>query len=176
MADILDLIRRRRSVRRMKDTPLPPATVERLFEAARLAPSWDNRQCWDFVAITDPQVRAALALAGGPKAAMAVAPLIVVACARPQASGQREGLDYFMLDMGIAVEHLILEAASLGLGTCWVGWFDEERVRQILAIPPEVRVVAMVPVGLPDEEPSGRPRRSMEEILSWNRWGERTAP
>ncbi len=176
MADIIDVIRARRSVRRMHDAPLPPEAVERLFEAARLAPSWDNRQCWDFVAVTDPEVRAALAEAGGPKAAMPAAPLIVVACARPEASGQRAGLDYFMLDMGIAIEHLILEAASLGLGTCWVGWFDEEKVRQALAIPPEVRVVAMVPVGLPAEEPRGRPRRRMEEILSWNRWGVRQAP
>lgn len=175
MADIIDVIRGRRSVRRTKEAPLPPGAVERLFEAARLAPSWDDRQCWDFVAVTDPQLRAALALAGGPKAAMSVAPLIVVACARPEASGRRAGLDYFMLDMGIAVEHLVLEAASLGLGTCWVGSFDEEQVRHALAIPPEVRVVAMVPVGLPAEEPRGRPRRSMEEILSWNRWGVREA-
>lgn len=170
MDDLLDLIRRRRSVRRMTGSPLPPGTVERLFEAARLAPSWANSQCWEFIAVTDPEVRAALAGAGGPKNAMPLAPLIVVACARPQASGHRAGLDYFMLDMGIAIEHLILEATSLGLGTCWVGWFDEERVRRVLAIPPEVRVVALVPVGFPDEAPPERPRRSLEEVLAWNRW------
>lgn len=176
MADIIDVMRARHSVRHTKETPLPLGAVERLFEAARLAPSWDGRQCWDFVAVTDPQLRAALAQAGGPKAAMSAAPLIVVACARPEASGRRAGLDYFLLDMGIAVEHLVLEAASLGLGTCWVGSFDEEQVRQALAIPSEMRVVAMVPVGLPDEEPSRRRWRSMEEILSWNRWGVREAP
>jgi len=171
--DILGLFRRRRSVRRMKGTPLPSGTVERLFEAARLAPSWANTQCWDFIAVTDPEKRAALAQAGGPKNAMPVAPLIVVACARPEASGNRAGLGYFMLDMGIAIEHLILEATSLGLGTCWVGWFDEEVVRRALGIPPEVRVVAMVPVGYPDEEPPERPRRALEEILSWNGWQQR---
>jgi len=176
MDDVLDVVRRRRSVRRMKGTPLPSGTVERLFEAARLAPSWANTQCWDFIAVTDPEVRAALARAGGPKNAMPVAPLIVVACARPEASGKRAGLGYFMLDMGIAIEHLILEATSLGLGTCWVGWFDEELVRQALGIPPEVRVVAMVPVGYADEEPPERPRRPLEEVVSWNRWGARQSP
>ncbi len=176
MAEVLEVIRRRRSVRKMKDTALAPESVQRLFEAARLAPSWANTQCWDFVAVTDPAKRAALAAAGGPKQAMLAAPLIVVACARPQASGSRAGLDYFMLDMGIAVEHLILEAAELGLGTCWVGWFEEEPVKRALGIPDEVRVVAMVPVGVPDEEPRARSRRPMEEILSWNGWGRHEAP
>lgn len=176
MDDMLGIMRQRRSVRRMKATPLPPETVERLIEAARLAPSWANTQCWDFIAVTDPEKRAALALAGGPKQAMPVAPLIIVACARPEASGSRAGLRYFMLDMGIAVEHLILQATSLGLGTCWVGWFDEDVVRQTLGIPPEVRVVAMVPVGVPDEVAPERPRRETEEILSWNGWQQRQRP
>ncbi len=170
MDDLLDIIRRRFSVRRMKDEPLPPGAIERLFEAARLAPSWANTQCWDFIAVTDPQVRRALAAAGGPKNAMPKAPLIVVACARPGVSGSRGGLDYSMLDMGIAVEHLILEATALGLGTCWVGWFNEEMVKEILGIPAEVRVAAMVPVGIPDEEPRHSDRRPMEDIVSWNRW------
>ena len=176
MADLLEVIRRRHSTRRMKDTPISRETIDRLFEAARLAPSWANTQCWDFIAVTDPEKRAALARAGGPKGAMPFAPLIVVACARPQASGSRAGLDYFMLDMGIAVEHLILAATELGLGTCWVGWFNEDLVKQVLGIPPEVRVVAMIPVGVPDEVPPDRPRRAMEEILSWNSWQQREAP
>ena len=176
MSDLTETIRLRRSVRRMKDAPLPPGTIERLFEAARLAPSWANSQCWDFIAVTDPQKRASLAQAGGPKGAMLAAPLIVVACARPQASGTRAGLEYCMLDMGIAIEHLILEATGLGLGTCWVGWFDEELVRRVLSIPAEVRVVAMVPVGVPDEIPPARPRRALNEILAWNQWGAHEAP
>lgn len=175
MTDLLQVMARRRSVRRMQSTPIPAELVERLFEAARLAPSWANKQCWDFIAVADPGLRAALAQAGGPKGAMQTAPLIVVACARPQASGNRAGLQYFMLDMGIAVEHLILEAETLGLGTCWVGWFDEEAVRHALGIPPEVQVVALVPVGYPDEEPPARGRRGMEDILSWNGW-KRPAP
>ncbi|MCL6430296.1 MAG: nitroreductase family protein [Anaerolineae bacterium] len=170
MADLLDIMARRRSIRRMKDTPIAPDVIERLFEAARLAPSWANSQCWDFIAVTDPEKRARLARAGGPKAAMEAAPLIVVACARPQASGHRNELDYFMLDMGIAVEHLVLEATSLGLGTCWVGWFDEDVVKDALNIPADVRVVALVPVGYPAEDPPARVRRSLPEILSWNGW------
>lgn len=173
MGDVMETIRVRRSVRRMKETPLPREVIERLFEAARLAPSWANSQCWDFIAVTDPQKRALLAQAGGPKGAMPKAPLIVVACARPEASGTRAGLPYFMLDVGIAVEHLVLEATSLGLGTCWVGWFDEDAVKRALGVPPEVRVVAMVPVGVPDEAPPDRGRRSLKEILSWNGWQQR---
>ncbi|MDI7276972.1 MAG: nitroreductase family protein [Anaerolineae bacterium] len=174
MADLMEIIQRRRSIRRMKDTPVAPDLVQRLFEAARLAPSWANTQCWDFVAVTDPEKRARLARAGGPKGAMEVAPLVVVACARPDASGHRNELGYFMLDMGIAIEHLVLEATSLGLGTCWVGWFDEDLVRETLDIPPEVRVVALIPVGYPNEDPPARARRSLEEIVSWNGWQRRS--
>lgn len=170
MSDVMETIARRRSIRRMQDKPIPPEAIERIFEAARLAPSWANSQCWDFIAVTDSQKRAALARAGGAKEAMMAAPLIVVACARPEASGNREGLAYYMLDMGIAIEHLVLEATELGLGTCWVGWFDAETVRQALGIPQEVRIIALIPVGYPDEDPPARARRSMEEILSWNGW------
>lgn len=175
MADLFETIARRRSVRRLKDTPLPAGTIERLCEAVRLAPSWANSQCWDLIAVTDPELRATLAGAGGPREAMKKAPLIVVACARPEASGNRADLQYFMLDMGIAIEHLVLQATALGLGTCWVGWFREDEVRRALAIPPEVQVIALVPVGYPDEDPPARDRRSLAEILSWNGW-KRPAP
>ena len=171
MSDLMTAIRNRRSIRQMLDRPLAPEALERLLEAVRLAPSWANRQCWDLIAVTDAEKRTALAGAGGPPGAMRTAPLIVVACARPEASGNRGGLPYFMLDMGIALEHLVLAAQDLGLGTCWVGWFDEDAVRTLLGVPAEVRVVALIPVGYPAEEPGPRPRRSLEEIVSWNAWG-----
>jgi len=166
----MDVIKVRRSIRYMKPDAIPQEHILDILEAARLAPSWANRQCWRFVVVQDAEKRKALATCGGPPEAMNHAPVTIVACALPQDSGHRYGQDYYLVDMGIAVEHLILEATALGLGTCWVGVFDADRVRAILGIPSEVKVVALIPVGYPSQERPPRPRKSLEEIAFWDAW------
>ncbi|MGQ9674453.1 MAG: nitroreductase family protein [Chloroflexota bacterium] len=169
MGSILEIIRQRRSIRQMRRDPIPDEVLQSVLEAARLAPSWANRQCWRFIVVRDEDQRKALATAGGPRDAMSNAPVIVVAAAIPSQSGVRDGLEYFMLDMGIAVEHLILEATAQGLGSCWVGFFKEEIVRDTLRLPKNMRVVAMVPLGYPAEQPAARDRLALEEIVSYDR-------
>ncbi len=170
MASIMDVIKSRRSIRKMKKTPISEETLNTLLEAARLAPSWANLQCWHFIVIKDEEKKHQLAEAGGPREAMINAPVILVACAYPKESGNRDNQQYYMLDIGIAVEHIVLEAEAQGLGTCWVGWFDEAGVRDILKIPDQVRVVALMPIGYPDESPEARSRKSLQEIVYWNSW------
>ncbi len=164
----MEVVRRRRSVRKYRPEPVPQGKLDQMLEAARLAPSWANGQCWTFVVVTDVKVKHAVAQAGNEW--MEQAPAIIVGCADPSRSGKKGDQQYYLLDMGIAMEHLVLASAELGLGTCWIGWFDEEKARKALGAPKKVRVVAMTPVGYPDEEPEARPRKSLGEIVRQDRW------
>jgi nitroreductase len=166
--DFMELVRKRRSIRRFRPDPVPEAKLDRVLEAARLAPSWANGQCWTFVVVMDAKVKNALAQAGNDW--IEGAPIIIAACADPTASGVKGDQSYYLLDIGIAMEHLVLAAAEEGLGTCWIGWFDERKARKALGVPDNIRVVATTPLGYPDENPPARPRKSLGEIVRKNRW------
>src|SRR5574340_646372 len=166
--ELMEVIRGRRSVRKYRPDPVPQAKLDAVLEAARLAPSWANGQCWTFIVVTDPKVKQELAKAGNEW--IEQAPAIVAACADPKGSGTKGDQSYYLLDIGIAMEHLVLAAAEQGLGTCWIGWFDEKKARQALGVPDGIRVVATTPLGFPDEQPDPRPRKPMSEIVRENRW------
>jgi len=190
----MDIVLKRKSIRKYKSDPVPEDKLRYVLEAARQAPSWANQQCWKYIIVTDEELKKKIAVSilpppaifpsswdrslfPEPKAPMrprdwaAQAPIIIVGCADPAKSGRKEGKDYYLVDMGISMEHLMLAAAEQGLGTCWMGGgFDEAVVKEALNIPKEIRVVALTPLGYPDESPGPRPRRSLEEITSRNRW------
>ncbi len=159
-----DLVKQRRSIRRYQSTSVAESDIEAVVEAARLAPSWGNRQCWRYIVVTDPTVKEKLSAAANQKW-LIDAPVFIAACADPDASGHKPGLDYFMLDTGISFEHLILAATERGLGTCWIGAFDEDQAKEAMGVPEGIRVVAFTPLGYPAEkkgEVSGR--KSLQEI------------
>ncbi|MFQ6077240.1 MAG: nitroreductase family protein [Candidatus Bathyarchaeia archaeon] len=165
--ELMEAIRKRRSIRRYKPDPVPEEKIRHVLEAARLAPSWANRQCWRYIIVTDEALKREITMRDW----AAQAPVIIVGCADPRRSGTRADKQYYLLDMGISMEHLILAATEQGLGTCWIGGqFDEEAVKEALGIPEEIRVVALVSVGYPDEEPEPKTRKSLEEITSRNQW------
>ena len=166
--ELMDVIRKRRSVRRYKPDPVPEEEIKYILESARLAPSWANKQCWRFVVVTDQAVKDAVGAAGNRW--IAKAPVIIVACADPTDVGVKGDQHYYLVDIGIAMEHLVLAAAERGLGTCWIGWFNEAKVREALGIPENIRVVASTPLGYPNEEPADRGRKSLEEISSYNKF------
>lgn len=166
--DFMEVVRGRRSVRKYRPDPVPQAKLDAVLEAARLAPSWANGQCWTFIVVTDPKVKHAVAQAGNEW--MEHAPAIIAACADPKKSGTKKDQGYYLLDIGIAMEHLVLAAADQGLATCWIGWFDEEKARAALGVPKGIRVVALTPLGYADEAPEPRPRRSLGEIIRRDRW------
>ena len=173
--DILQAIRDRRSIRKYKDTPVARETIEQLLDAARLAPSWKNMQCWRFLVLTEPARREAL-LAAFPddnpgKRAIATAPVVIVVCADPAESGIENGIEYYIADTAIAFEHICLAALSLGLGSCWMGWYDESKIKTGLGIPENIRVVGVTPIGYPDQEPKPRPRKELAEIAWFEQWG-----
>jgi len=169
----------RRSIRRYLETPVEPEKLRACLEAARLAPSAHNVQPWRFIVVDEPGLKDRLAAAAfsgiysGSKFA-ARAPVILVLLAKPGGAAVRAGskllgIPFHFLDMGIAGEHVVLQAEELGLATCWMGWFDHRRVRKVLAIPRGFKIVAIMPLGYAEKRPMREPpRRTLEEIVTFN--------
>ena len=168
--EFIDLVTKRKSVRRYKPDAVPEDDLRYMLEAARLAPSWANTQCWHFVVVTDEAVKAGIGEAGFRWTARA--PVLIVACADAARVGAKKDQEYYLVDIGIAMEHLILAATERGLGTCWIGGFDEDVVKVALGVPANIRVVAYTPLGYPNETPQAMSRKSLEEIVSYNRYGQ----
>ncbi len=151
MMKVLEAIKTRRSVRSYDLKEIPPKVMERMREALRLAPSACNFQPWRFVVVTDHKLKKALAVAAKGQNFISEAPVIVVGCGIPKDCYQHMGGDgcSIDIDLAIAFDHLSLAAAEEGLGTCWIGAFSEEEVKNVLNIPAEMKVVALMPLGYP---------------------------
>lgn len=174
--DIFQVISDRRSIRKYQERPVEPEKLRQVLDAARLAPSWKNMQCWRFLVLAS-QANRELLLGAFPddnpgKKALAGAPVVIVVCADPRESGVENGIEYYIADTAIAFEHICLAARGVGLGTCWMGWYDENKIKEALGIPAEVRVVGVTPLGYPDQDPKPRPRKELHEIAYLEKWGE----
>jgi len=169
---VLEAIQKRRSVRKYKEDPIPEEVLLRVLEAARLAPSGKNFQPWKFIIVKDKALKKKLAEASAGQFFIARAPIIIVGCGFPDNCYARMGryMKSWSVDVTIALEHLILQAQEEGLGTCWIGSFEEEEVKAILNVPKEVKVLALTPLGYPDEIPRFRGRKSLDEIISFDRY------
>ena len=174
--ELMDVIKARRSMRRLKEDPVPQELLEYMLEAASFAPSWHNKQCWQFLVLTDERrqlVANAVPEKNPAKKALAQAPVIIIACADPAESGDEDGKLYYLADTAMAMEHIMLAAADKGLGTCWVaGWLDENYLKETFSIPANLRVVGVTPVGFPSYEPKPRLRKTVKEITHLNQWGQ----
>jgi len=166
---ILELIKKRYSCRAYEDRPIEPEKLEKVFEAARLAPSAKNFQDWRFVVSTDKKIRPALVAAACDQEFLAGASAIIVACSDNDYV-MRCGEPVGPIDISIALEHIALQAAELGLATCWIGSFDPEKVRALLGIPDGIRVVELMAIGYPTDEPKPRKREPMDKILCYEKW------
>jgi nitroreductase len=149
--DIYQAIKNRRSVRAYDSRPIPGDVCQRVLEAMRSAPSACNNQPWRFILVRDASVRGQVAQACHGQIWMAQAPLIIVGCgltelAYKSMGGSGNSAD---IDVAIAIDHLTLAAAAEGLGTCWIGAFDEKNLKKILMVPPNVKIVALTPLGYP---------------------------
>ncbi len=170
LGSILDVITARRSIRKMTDQPIPEEKLQAILEAVRQAPSWANGQCWRLILVKDPDKRALIGENASRWENMRVCPVVVVGCALPEQSGNRQGQAYYLVDMGIALEHLVLEATAQGLATCWIGIFDEPHIKKALQIPDPVRVVALIMLGYAAEERNPRPRLPVEQVSAVDGW------
>lgn len=174
MDSFLDLVRKRRSVRRYKSDPVPHHMIRACVEAARYAPTACNRQSWKFVVAEgrrkDRLVAEALGGIVVPNRWAQTAPVIVAVAMDldlivHRIGGSIKRTPYHVLDAGIAGEHFILQATELGLGTCWIGWFDKGAARRILDLPASWDIPAMISVGFPEGTPEGKERRATGDIL-----------
>lgn len=177
----MELVRKRRSVRRFRtDVMVPVDLLQQCVEAARLAPSAENVQPWRFLIVDEPDLKSALSAAAFSGVYRftqwaARAPALVVLFAELDVLANRigrriTGIDYYLIDLGIAGEHFCLQAAELGLGTCWIGWFSPRGVRKALKTPRRLRPVALFAVGYPDgERMVEKKRRALADVFWHNR-------
>jgi len=159
----MEVIKKRRSIRRYKPTPVPEDILTKILEAARLAPSAGNRQPWHFIVVRDDEKKKQLGISEW----AAEAPIVIVGCVdtkiRPEPT--------CIVDLSIAFEHIVLAATNFGLGTCWIGRLNaDDTIKKALGIPEHIKVVAVTPLGYPDETPGPKDRRSLSEIVHYDKF------
>ncbi len=174
--DIYSAIHDRRSVRKFKSDAISQETLESILEAARVAPSWANKQCWRYILVESDNVKdeiySALPEKNPGTKTIKQAPYTVVLCADPEASGKAGSREYYMLDAGISMQQLMLAAHAEGLGTCWIAWIDDEqKIREALNLPEEIQLIALSPLGYPDKNAKPTPRKELSEIVYKDQWG-----
>ncbi len=158
-----EVLERRRSIRKYKDAPISKEKILKILEAARIAPSAGHRQPWHFVVVENKETIRKLAK----REWAAEAPVMIVGLA-DQAASQ----NWWGNDLGIALEHIVLAATNLGFGTCWMGQTGRhELVKSLLDIPDNFTVIAVIPLGVPDETPAPKERKSLDTIVSWEKYG-----
>jgi len=175
MADFMEIIKGRRSIRRYEEREIPEDALNKILEAIRWAPSWANTQCWEAIVVKDSTIKQKLqeTLAPGNPAtkAMVEAPAVIALCGMLQSSGYKKGQattklgDWFMFDIGIATQNLCLAAHHLNLGTVIVGLFDHDKAKEILEVPDGYEVVTLIPVGYPVREGKAPARREIDEFV-----------
>ena len=168
--DVLKAIRSRRSVRAYDSREVEEDKLVRVLESGRLSPSAGNRQERRFIVVRDARTRKALSIAARDQKFVAEAPVVIAACSVEKEYTMACGQLAYPIDTAIAVDHMTLQAVEEGLGTCWIGAFDEEKVKEILNIPDNVRVVSLLPLGYPSDIPRPKSRKNLDEIVMWEKW------
>ena len=170
--EITEAIRLRRSIRNYQDRPIEQEKLIRILEAGRLAPSARNLQDWKFIVVRDKEKRQKLSEAAMGQPHVARAPVVIAACATQTENVMTCGQYCYPIDLAIAVDHMSLAAMAEGLGTCWIGAFHEDKVKDILGVPEKIRVAIMMTLGYPAESPAARPRKKLEEIVAYDTWND----
>ncbi len=169
--NVTDSIRTRKSVREYVDKPIENEKLNIVLEAGRLAPSASNRQEWRFVVVSNLETRKKLAEAVNGRTFVGKVPIVIVACAETDGHIMMCGQPCYPIDVAIALDHITLAAVELGLGTCWIGAFEEKRVKEILCIPEEIHVVDLLPIGYPsDPSQVEKERLPLDKIVKYEHW------
>jgi len=162
MNETLETLWKRRSIRKYKPEPIPEADLHLILEAARRAPTGSNKQNWKMVVVTGPEMRTKTAEACSGQMWMADAAAILCLVTLP-GEGKTNG--------AIVLDHAILAATSLGYGTCWIGAYDEAKVKAVLGIPDDHGILCLTPVGVPADQPAARPRKARNVLFAQNSFG-----
>ena len=167
---VLEAIKKRQSVRSYREKEIPEEVLQQILEAGRLAPSASNQQGWEFIVVKEESLRKKLVPACKNQKFVGEAPVVIAGCATNLDHIMSNGEHSYPIDLAIALDHMSLEAASLGLGTCWIGAFYQDQVKEILGVPEDVRVVALMPVGYPKELGSKTGRKPLSEIVCYDKY------
>ena len=171
--DFYEVVKKRRSYRFYKPDMIPEEDkVERVLNAARLAPTWANMQGLHYIVVQNPEKVKMILKAIDQKDKFSNAPIFIVGIIKETASGiNKAGIKYYTLDFGICFEHLILAAAAEGLATCWIGWFNEEKLKNLLNIPKKYKVMGLTPLGYPNK-PKGevKDRKPINKIVHYEQF------
>jgi nitroreductase len=168
--NVQETIQVRRSVRKYSDRPVEDDKLAAVLEAGRIAPSASNAQDWRFIVVRDAETRAALPAACRNQKFVGEAPVVIVACSTNPTRKMSCGWEAAPVDLAIAVDHMTLVARALELGTCWIGAFEQDKVKAVLGVPEDVSVVTLTPLGYTDAWPEARPRKPIEEVVCYDKW------
>ena len=178
MADFMEIIQERRSIRRYQEREIPEEDLTAILDAIRWSPSWANTQCWEAIVIKDPAIKQKVqeTLSAGNPAAKAImeAPVVIALCGKLASAGYKKGEattkfgDWFLFDIGIATQTLCLTAHYLNLGTVIVGLFNHDKAKEILRVPEDYEVVSLIPLGYPAQESKAPPRKGIAEFVHYD--------
>ncbi|MBD3229296.1 MAG: nitroreductase [Candidatus Lokiarchaeota archaeon] len=165
--DFYEVIKNRRSYRFYESKMPEKEKVEKILNAARLAPTWANFQGVNYIIVQDSDTVNKIWKAIGQRNKFETAPMFIVGIISPSDSGKNmNGEKYYGVDFGICFEHLILAATAEGLGSCWIGWFDEEKIKEILEIPDKYKVMGLTPLGYPNKKKGTiKERKPLDELV-----------
>ncbi|MFX1597516.1 MAG: nitroreductase family protein [Promethearchaeota archaeon] len=173
--DVFEAIKGRKSIRRFNSKEVSDEELRMILDAAIRAPSAGNIQPWSFIVVKNPNKRRDLARAAYGQMFIAEAPLVIAVCADERASGRGYGSRgrslYCIQDTAAAIQNILLATYALGLGSCWVGAFSEDAAREVVETPPEVRPIALIPIGHPAEKPYATGRKSLNSVVHWEKYG-----
>ena len=168
--DLYEAIKLRCSVRSYLNRPVEQEKLDRILDAARLAPSGSNRQPWKFVVVRDAETRKKLVLACSNQEFVGQAPVVIAGVGLMPDRVMSCGVPGDPVDVAIALEHVALAATSEELGTCWIGSFYQDQIRALLGIPANAKVIEVMTLGYPADNPRPKTRKSMKELACYDRW------
>lgn len=172
--DVFEAIQTRRSIRSFLPDAIPIETLKRILEAGRLAPSANNRMPWNFIVVTDAEKRKAIAESGVYGKFLVESPVVIVGC-----GDRKTASKWYAVDTTIALENMVIAATAEGVGSCWIGSFNEGTVRNLLKVPEDYSIVALLAMGYPKEDLDLRklalklirPRKGLEKVTSSEEFG-----
>jgi len=167
---VLEAIRKRQSVRNYQNKEIPEEILQEILEAGRLAPSACNNQPWKFIVVRDKNLKGRLISVCKNQKFVGEASVVIVGCAINPSYKMGNSEYSYPVDLAIALDHMSLQAAALGLGTCWIGAFYQDEVKEVLKIPEDISVVALMPLGYPKGLGTKTKRKPLSEIVCYDKY------
>ena len=167
---VLEIIRKRQSVRSYQDKEIPEEILQEILEAGRLAPSASNRQSWKFIVVKDEHLKQKLVPVCRNQKSVGEASVVIVGCATNPEHIMPCGEHSYPIDLAIALDNMSLQATALGLGTCWIGAFYQDEVKEILGVPEDVRIVSLMSLGYSKGLGTKTERKSLSEIICYDKY------